>query len=94
MLILVRVLIGVYTIAVNIYSFLLVKQQRDSVEEGECKQAVQDGKLFITALAKILHPTPVDHPLITYPSLFKHCFCFSRQTSCYLVVTVCFYPLF
>ena len=50
MLILVRVLIGVYTVAVNVYSFLLVKQQRDSVEEGECIEAVQDGKLFITAL--------------------------------------------
>lgn len=46
----IKVLIGVYFIAMNVYSFLLLKSQRDSYDEGECENAVHDGKLFIAAI--------------------------------------------
>ena len=44
MLVLIRVLIIVYIIAINVYSFLLLKFQKDSYDEGECENAVHDGK--------------------------------------------------
>ncbi|MBP5308455.1 MAG: hypothetical protein J6Z34_04915 [Clostridia bacterium] len=50
MLVFLRVLISVYTVAVNAYSFLLVKFQKDAYEEGECENSVHDGKIFIAAL--------------------------------------------
>ncbi len=50
MLIMIKVLVGVYALSVNVYSFFLLKFQRDSFEEGECENAVHDGKLFIVAL--------------------------------------------
>ncbi|MBQ7164978.1 MAG: hypothetical protein IJU84_03885 [Clostridia bacterium] len=50
MLIFLRILLGVYTLAMNAYSFLLLKFQKDSYDEGECENAVHDGKLFIAAL--------------------------------------------
>ena len=50
MLILMRVLLIVYILAVNAYGFILVKFQKDGYDSGECENAVHDGKLFITAL--------------------------------------------
>ena len=50
MLTFLRILLAVYTLAINAYSFLLLKFQKDSYDEGECENAVHDGKLFITAI--------------------------------------------
>ncbi len=50
MLILIKVLVSVYFVAMNVYSFMLLKAQRDSYDEGECETAVHDGRLFITAV--------------------------------------------
>ncbi len=50
MLILMRILFGVYVLAINAYSFLLIKFQKDGFEEGECENSVHDGKLFVTAV--------------------------------------------
>ncbi|MBQ9709551.1 MAG: hypothetical protein IJV67_02895 [Clostridia bacterium] len=50
MLILIRVLLGVYLAAMNLYAFFQIKLQRDSFECGECEGSVHDGKLFIVAL--------------------------------------------
>ena len=50
MLILIRVLLIVYFVAMNVYTFFLIKYQRDSFDEGECQNAVHDGKIFISAL--------------------------------------------
>jgi len=50
MLILIRILLTVYILAINVYSFLLLKFQRDSYEDGECENSVRDGKLFTTAV--------------------------------------------
>ena len=37
MLILIRVLLGVYLAAMNLYAFFQIKLQRDSFECGECE---------------------------------------------------------
>ena len=50
MLVFIKVLLAVYAIAINVYSFVILKSQKDSFEEGECENAVRDGKLFISAL--------------------------------------------
>ena len=50
MLILMRVLLVVYVLAINAYGFLLLKFQKDGDELGDCENKVHDGKLFITAL--------------------------------------------
>ncbi len=40
----------VYVLSINVYSFLLLKFQKDANDEGECENAVHDGKLFVTAI--------------------------------------------
>ena len=49
MLILFKILIIVYYVSVNVYSFLLLKSQKKTEEEGNCSK-VRDGNLFITAI--------------------------------------------
>lgn len=49
MLIFLRIALIVYLVAINFYSFLLVKKQRDEEERGE-KATIKDGKLFVAAL--------------------------------------------
>lgn len=49
MLIFLRIALAVYLAAINFYSFLLVKKQRDE-EIAATKATVRDGKLFIAAL--------------------------------------------
>ena len=49
MVILVYVLVSVYVVAINVYSFMLINTQRKSEDDGECYK-VRDGSLFITAL--------------------------------------------
>lgn len=39
-----------YAIAINVYSFLLLKFQKDGYDEGECENTVRDGKIFLTSL--------------------------------------------
>ena len=49
MLAFVRIILVVYLIAINLYSFILLRSQKISFDEGnEC--AVKDGKLFIAGL--------------------------------------------
>lgn len=48
MYILVRILIGVYLISVNLYSFLLLRSQKKAREEGE--DNIRDIRLFISAI--------------------------------------------
>ena len=50
MLIITKILLAVYYLAMNVYSFFLVKFQRDGFDEGECENAVHDGKIFISAI--------------------------------------------
>lgn len=47
-MILLYVLISVYILAVNFYSFLLIKSQRERFNEAESKK-IGDGKLFLAA---------------------------------------------
>lgn len=49
MLILIQILIIVYYISINVYSFLLLRSQKKAEEEGDCNK-IRDGNLFITAL--------------------------------------------
>lgn len=49
MVIFIYVLVSVYVIAINVYSFLLLRSQKNSEEDGECSK-VRDGNLFITAI--------------------------------------------
>ena len=49
MLILIRVLVITYLVAINVYSFLLIVFQKKQVEENS-KQTIKDGKLFITGI--------------------------------------------
>ena len=49
MIIFLRIALIVYLLAINFYSFLLVKRQRDEEERGE-KATVKDGKLFVAGL--------------------------------------------
>lgn len=46
----VRILLVVYALAINVYNFILVKAQRDQVSEGQCSNAVNDGKILMIAL--------------------------------------------
>ncbi len=47
MIVLIRILIVVYLIAINFYAFMLVRAQKiQRIEDGESK--VKDGKLFLT----------------------------------------------
>ena len=46
MIIFLRIALIVYLLAINFYSFLLVKKQRDEEERGE-RATVKDGKLFV-----------------------------------------------
>ena len=47
-MILLYVLFSAYILAVNFYSFLLIKNQREHFDEEE-RQKIGDGKLFLTA---------------------------------------------
>ena len=49
MIIFVYVLISVYMVAINVYSFMLLSSQKRTEEQGECSK-VRDGSLFITAI--------------------------------------------
>lgn len=49
MLILIKILIIVYYISINVYSFLLLRSQQKAEEDGDCNK-VRDGSLFITAI--------------------------------------------
>ena len=49
MLILVKILVIVYYISINVYSFLLLRSQKKAEEEGDCNK-IRDGSLFITAI--------------------------------------------
>ena len=49
MLILVKILVIVYYISINVYSFLLLRYQKKAEEEGDCNK-IRDGSLFITAI--------------------------------------------
>lgn len=47
-MVLLYILISVYILAVNFYSFLLIKNQKDSFDETE-QRKTGDGKLLLTA---------------------------------------------
>ena len=49
MLILFKILVIVYYVAVNVYSFMLLKSQQKSEEDGNCSK-IRDGNLFVTAI--------------------------------------------
>ena len=49
MLILIQILVIVYYVSINVYSFLLLRTQKKSEEDGDCNK-VRDGNLFITAI--------------------------------------------
>ncbi|MBR2336704.1 MAG: hypothetical protein IKA61_02025 [Clostridia bacterium] len=49
MLILIKILVIVYYVAVNVYSFLLLRSQKKNEEEGNCSK-IRDGNLFVTAV--------------------------------------------
>ncbi len=48
MYIFIRIIFAVYLLAINFYSFLLIKMQKKGTEENN--NEIRDGKLFITAL--------------------------------------------
>lgn len=48
MFIFVRILCIVYVVAVNVYSFLLLRNQKKSAEEGE--KRINDVRLYVTAI--------------------------------------------
>ena len=50
MLILMQILVAVYYAAVNVYSFLLMLSQKKADEDGDGKNKVRDGSVFVTAL--------------------------------------------
>lgn len=50
MIIFIRVLLGVYLLAMNAYAFFQVKLQRDDLENDRHDCAVSDGRLLIAAL--------------------------------------------
>ena len=49
MLILIKILVIVYYVTINVYSFLLLKSQKRNESEGNCSR-VRDGHLFVTAI--------------------------------------------
>lgn len=75
MLVLVRIVLAVYIIAINVYAFMLVKSQKTANEEG--KTAVGDGKLFLAAA--------LGGALAVYVSLFIFKY---RLTNLFLMVII------
>ena len=49
MLVLIQILVAVYYLAINVYSFLLLRSQKISEENGDCSK-VRDGSVFIAAI--------------------------------------------
>ena len=49
MLILIKILVIVYYLSINVYSFLLLKTQKKNENEGNCSK-IRDGHLFVTAI--------------------------------------------
>ena len=49
MLILIKILVVVYFLAINVYSFLLLKSQKKNEDDGNCSK-IRDGHLFVTAI--------------------------------------------
>lgn len=49
MLILIRVMLAVYVVAINVYGFMLLRFQKNRNEENP-ETSVKDGKLFIAGL--------------------------------------------
>lgn len=49
MLILIRVMLAVYVVAINVYGFMLLRFQKNRSEENS-ETSVKDGKLFIAGL--------------------------------------------
>ena len=48
MLILIKILVIVYYASINVYSFLLLRSQKKSEEDGNCSR-IRDGNLLVTA---------------------------------------------
>lgn len=49
-MLLLYIILIVYIFAVNFYSFLLIKGQKDEADDGSQKLKAGDGKLFLSAL--------------------------------------------
>lgn len=49
MLILIQILVFVYYLSINVYSFMLLRSQQKAEEEGDCNK-IRDGNLFVSAL--------------------------------------------
>lgn len=49
MLILIRILVAVYYVAINVYAFLLMKTQKQAEEQGVCS-SVRDGSVFVSSI--------------------------------------------
>ena len=49
MLVLIQILVAVYYLAINVYSFLLLRSQKISEENSDCSK-VRDGSVFIAAI--------------------------------------------
>ena len=49
MLILIKILVIVYFASINVYSFMLLRSQKKTEEEGDCSK-IRDGNLFVTAI--------------------------------------------
>lgn len=49
MLILFKILVIVYYLSINVYTFFLLRTQKKAEEEGDC-QKVRDGNLFLGAI--------------------------------------------
>lgn len=50
MIIFLRIAVAVYFAAINFYSFLLVKKQRDDEDMNEKQTVKEDGKIVLTSL--------------------------------------------
>ena len=46
MLVLIQILVAVYYLAINVYSFLLLRAQKNAECDGDCSK-VRDGSIFI-----------------------------------------------
>lgn len=49
MLILIKILVIVYFASINVYSFMLLRSQQKTEEDGDCSK-IRDGNLFVTAI--------------------------------------------
>lgn len=49
MLVLIQILVAVYFLAINVYSFLLLRAQKNAECDGDCNK-VRDGSIIIAAL--------------------------------------------